>query len=330
MRASRRSFAIACFVSAACSRSEPPAPAPAPLPASAFALAPASSSASASPSASAPGCAMPSVYDSPIAVKPIGHTSLVLKLRFGDDRAASFKPRSRFPLGATRYKAEIAAYRLARALGLSNVPVAMPQTYPVAVLRDLLNKASAGARADDLFPDGDGIVRGALMPWIKYDVWPLEREPLKSRYDGWLTSRAAEIPDAEKSRARQVSTLVVFDYLTANWDRWSGGNVALDATTDTVLFVDNDGAFYEAPDATNLADQLAHVRRMTRFSKSFVKELRAMTLQKLEAAIGDEMPGLPLLSKKVLEMTDERRMRALKAIDAKIAEAGEADVLVFD
>ena len=41
--------------------------------------------------------------------------------------------------------------------------------------------------------------------------------------------------------------MIVFDYLTANWDRWSGGNVAEDSANGKLLFVDNDGAFYDPP-----------------------------------------------------------------------------------
>ena len=40
---------------------------------------------------------------------------------------AAYKPRSKLPLGDHRYKGEIAAYRLAVALGLDNVPRAIPR-----------------------------------------------------------------------------------------------------------------------------------------------------------------------------------------------------------
>src|SRR4051794_23234220 len=53
----------------------------------------------------------------PQSGRSIGTTSLVLKLKLEGGVDVAFKPRSRRPLGATRYKAEVAAYRVARALG---------------------------------------------------------------------------------------------------------------------------------------------------------------------------------------------------------------------
>ena len=86
----------------------------------------------------------------------------------------------------------------------------------------------------------------------------------------------ASVPDDQRALAGTVSTLVAFDYVTGNWDRWSGGNVAQDGATGNVLYVDNDGAFYESPPADALAHQLALLQRVRRFSKSFVDALRAL------------------------------------------------------
>src|SRR5580700_10938504 len=73
----------------------------------------------------------------PVAATSIGHTSYVLKLRLSDGAKAAFKPRSKLPLGDHRYRGEIAAYRLARALGLDNVPPAFPRAFDAATLRSL-------------------------------------------------------------------------------------------------------------------------------------------------------------------------------------------------
>ncbi|HSY25741.1 MAG TPA: hypothetical protein VK841_26660, partial [Polyangiaceae bacterium] len=75
----------------------------------------------------------PTVWDAyaharPVAAKSIGHTSYVLKVRFEGGLVAAFKPRSTLPLGRMRYRAEVAAFRLAHALGLSNVPPASAMT----------------------------------------------------------------------------------------------------------------------------------------------------------------------------------------------------------
>jgi hypothetical protein len=138
------------------------------------------------------------------------------------------------------------------------------------------------------------------------------------------------IPDEDRPTARAVSTMIVFDYLTANWDRWSGGNIARDGATGTVLYVDNDGAFYEAPPSSALAHQLALVREIRRFSRSFVAALRALDPATLKGALGEASPGEPFLPDRIVDAVDARRSTALSAIDARIAEAGEALTLAFD
>ena len=73
----------------------------------------------------------------PVLSRSLGHTSYVLKLSLEGGAVAVFKPRSRLPLGDHRYKGEIAAYRLATALGLDNVPRAIPRAFDAATLRAL-------------------------------------------------------------------------------------------------------------------------------------------------------------------------------------------------
>jgi hypothetical protein len=265
-----------------------------------------------------------------VSAKSIGHTSLVLKLGLEGGLVAAYKPRSNKPLGATRYKAEIAAYRIAEALGLSNVPVAMPRSFALEELRSALADGPSSAKVDELAPDLDGRVRGALMPWIKYETLPIEMGPKRAEWEGWLLGDAPPKTDADTRLASQISTMLVFDYYLANWDRWSGGNVALDRASGTLLFVDNDGALYASPDAAKLADQLATIRRMKRFSRRFVGALRAFSRQRLADAVGFEESDVPLLPARVLDAADERRAKLMKVLDAKTSgDAGES-ALVFE
>src|SRR6185436_15588425 len=183
-----------------------------------------------------------------------------------------FKPESK--RGKTRYRGEIAAYRLAVALHLNNVIPAVRRTFDAAELSGALD---TGAR--ELFGKEalvrDGKVRGAAMTWItKLEFLPLETPPWRARFASWLA--AGEIPDDQRALAAQISTLVVFDLLTGNWDRWSGANVGIDRATNTLLFVDNDGAFFDPPPPGPLAQQTAIVTKAERFSKSFVAALRKL------------------------------------------------------
>ena len=64
-----------------------------------------------------------------------------------------------------------------------------------------------------------------------------------------------------------------------------------------------------------------------RFSRRFVAALRTVDLAK---AFGDEAPGEPLLSPRVLTQTEARRKHVIAVIDAKIAKLGEPNVLAFE
>ncbi|AKV00890.1 hypothetical protein AKJ09_07553 [Labilithrix luteola] len=272
--------------------------------------------------------------------KPIGHTSVVFKLELTNGAKAVFKPASR--RGPLRYKGEIAAYRLASALGLVNVPPAFARTFDRAELLGALGGETSpgGELLKSEATGSDSKSKGSLVGWIdKLEFLPLEAEPLRSRWHGWLAKGNA-IPDepfdadagsplATRDLAAQTSTLVAFDYLTGNWDRWSGANVGFDRGKGLLLFVDNDGAFFENPPKDALARNTRILESVDRFSRGFIEHVRNLDERALAIAIADETPGAPLLSQKVLRTVLERRKELLRVVDAKIAANGEAETLFF-
>ncbi len=263
----------------------------------------------------------------PIAVKSIGHTSVVLKIDFSNGRRAAYKPSSK--RGKTRYKGEIAAYRLARALGLSNVPPAFFVPLREADLTAAAQGKDAALIGDEAIADGDGTVRGALIPWIpKLEFAAIETAKERARWEPWLFDGSSEIPEADRSTAGDISTLIAFDVLTGNWDRWSGGNVGA-GPAGHLLYIDNDGAFFDPVPPGPLAKEIALLQRTERFSRSFVEALRKLDADALAHAMGEESPGQPLLSASVLKGVAARRNTVLAAIDKKIAARGEAAVLFF-
>jgi hypothetical protein len=329
MRASKRFFASA-FCSAR-------APAASIARASAFVFAVSIASASAFVVAASIACASEATtWDAyararPVAAKSIGHTSYVLKVRFEGGLVAAFKPRSTLPLGRVRYRAEVAAFRLARALGLSNVPPASGMTLRAPDLAAAF-ATPEGRREFEAkaVPDPDGTLPGALIPWIDdYEVVPLESGALRAKWQAWLMDPASEPAAPDRTRAASISTLLAFDYLTANWDRWSGGNVAEHAATGELLFVDNDGAFYDPPPAANLASQLERLRHVVRFSRSFVAALRALSDARLREALAGTAEQ-PLFSDGVIAAALARRDTLLGVIDARMARAGEIATLAFE
>ncbi|WP_394848368.1 hypothetical protein LZC95_13000 [Pendulispora brunnea] len=262
----------------------------------------------------------------PASAKSIGHTSVVFKIDFSNGQRAAWKPRSK--RGKVRYKGEIAAYRLGRALGLPNVPLA----FPFHVAKEDLNKATKGKDAslldEEVIAEADGSVRGALIPWIpKLEFYPVETEKSRAEWEPWLF-KGAEIPEKDRIIAADISTLIAFDLITGNWDRWSGANLGANGPGGHLLFIDNDGAFFDPVPPGPLAKQTALLQRTERFSRSFVEALRKLDGDALSRAFGDES-GEPLLSAAVLKGVAARRATVLSIIDKKIAERGEAAVLFF-
>jgi hypothetical protein len=266
----------------------------------------------------------PYVSAAPIAAKSIGHTSYVLKVTLEGGAVAAYKPGSTLPLGKHRYKGEIAAYRLARALGLDNVPQAMPRAFSAAALRSAFPTPKGAADFDrKAIVDTHGLVHGALMPWITdYRILPLEDVSWRARWESWLMAPAARIPVEQESLAASISTMILFDYVTANWDRWSGGNVAREGADGRLLFVDNDGAFYEHPAEAPLAAQLEVVHRVVRCSQSFIAALRAIDHAKLREAMGDDTPGTQLLSDRVISGVETRIKTVLADLDGRGVKPG--------
>jgi len=191
----------------------------------------------------------------------------------------------------------------------------------------MLSDPKARELFDDEAIDEGGRVHGALMPWIdKLEFTPVESPAERARWQKWLSG--GDVADADKSVAAQISTLVVFDCLTGNWDRWSGANVGIDRATNTLLFVDNDAAFFD-PIPPAFAPQMALLKTVDRFSRSLVARLRMLDALVLADAFADEEPGTPLLPARVVSAADQRRKDVLAIIDEKIKSLGEGSVLYF-
>lgn len=271
----------------------------------------------------------PYLTASPSSAKSIGHTSVVFKLELSGGLTAAFKPESK--RGHSRYRGEVAAYRLGKTLGLRNVPPALARTFDGSALRAAAAKNDkALSLYDDEVIAHAGYVRGSLIPWIpSLEMLPIETDVWRAKWTKWLAADQQLAP-SDKELAAQISTLVVFDTLTGNWDRWSGANVGIDRATNTLLFVDNDGAFFEPAPAAPLARQLALLAKIDRYSKRFVNAVRALDAIALSDAIGEEFPGTPLLGANTLASVDERRRRVIGIIDDKIAKLGEAAVFAFE
>jgi hypothetical protein len=259
----------------------------------------------------------------PVGGKSVGHTSVVFKLKLEGGVDVAYKPRS--ARGGHRYRGEVAAYRLARALSLDNVPYATVRVFDYGALDRAVGREPIFA---EVVKESDGSVRGALIPWIKgLQLATVDQEGEIARWRAWLRAGGG-LPDDQATRrvAAQISTMLAFDYVTGNWDRWSGGNVGIDREKNELLFIDNDGAFLDPVPVKEMKRGADFFQGVDLYSRAFVTALRAVDLK---AAFGEEVPGEPLLSARVVAQTEARRKAALAIIDAKIARLGET-VLAFE
>lgn len=291
---------------------------------------------SAAPAASVSSNLIDPTYSTalPVRGKSIGHTSVVFKLSLDNGQIAAYKPRSH--VGGERFRGEIAAFRLARAWGLDNVPLVIARRFPAA---DLRAAVSSDAKAADLYSrevvaESNDTVRGALIPWIaKLEFLPLETTTERARWTPWLDDLGTPTPTfADASLAAQISTMILFDTMTGNWDRWSGGNIGVSrlgtkSGYDKVLYIDNDGAFFDPVPAGPLASEFELVKKSSRFSRSFVTALKNISETDLEKSLGEESPGKPLLPRKVIDAFFARRKSVLAIIDSKITANGDASTL---
>jgi len=262
----------------------------------------------------------------PKSGKPIGHTSVAYKLKFENGLEAAYKPDSK--RGRGRYKGEIAAYRLGVALGLSNVPPAMYRSFETSSIQKALHGEGLALFQEEAIVVS-GAVNGVLIPWIpKLEFLPLESDTWISKWKGWLST--ASVPEESKHLAGQISTLLAFDFVTGNWDRMSGANVGYDKASDTLLFVDNDGAFFDPVPKARNEKQFETLRHTVRFSRSFIAALRGFTEEDAKRVLGETDGNVPLLSANVIRQTIERRGRVLALVEAKIKELGESAVLYFE
>jgi hypothetical protein len=263
----------------------------------------------------------------PRSGKSVGHTSVVFKLELTNGKKVAWKPNAKKVRG--RWRGEVAAWRLGEALGLPNVPLACARTFDAAAIGAALapNADASKLFADEAIVEG-GKVRGAIIPWIDgLQFWPLEKEPVRAEVQRWLKGANA-IPEDKLDLARQASTLVAFDFLTSNWDRYSGGNVGLDATGKTVLFIDNDAAFTDGPPREQLARNRTLVDGVDRFSRGFVAKVRELGDERLGRVFG-EAGGGPLLPEPVLLAFAKRRAELLAIVDAKAKRSGDAETFFF-
>jgi hypothetical protein len=268
-------------------------------------------------------------------IKPnLGGTSLSLRVDFANGARASFKPEQIHPQSDPRR--EVAAYRMDRLLEIGHVPPSKPIKFTVAELlaaTDPSKRTQMAARFTDEARAKNGELRGMVYWWIPEirDFWldgveghdPAAMQQLMS-----YMQIGAEVPAKHAALIDQFATLIVFDALIDNADRWSGSNTKVSPDYKTLYFMDNSLSFSRFPKGHE--SNLKMLQRMQVFPRGLIKRLRELTHDKITAALdlGDDPAGLgPLLTPEETRALIARRDRVIEHIDQLIAQHGEDAVL---
>ena len=263
-----------------------------------------------------------------------GGSSISLRLDFEGGWRAAFKPDQTNEQTVPRK--EIAAYRMSRLLGLESVSPAVGRAFP---LKDLIDKMDEGSR--DLVPrvleqtivDEAGMVNGELSWWIpvivdaKIESLAIDSIDGMTAWHKYLTIGAAE-PYSGRSLLPQISSMVAFDYLINNSDRWSGSNAKSSTDGKTLFYMDNTLSFGPVPEGSPKArTMLEHVQK---FSRTLIRRLRSLEEADVRAAMAaNRGPYAHLLTDNEVAAVLFRRERLVQYVDGLIADFGETEVLCY-
>jgi hypothetical protein len=274
--------------------------------------------------------------------KSIGSTSIVLKLPLDGGAFAAFKPDTR--RHRERWRAEIAAWRLAHALKLEGVPPSVPRVVKISTLMKSVASEKAHKKITQQVVVRDDLVVGAMIAWLP-NIHPLalEREPLRTAWGEWLAQHGPETPieervsnadlhdlDVARPLMAQISSMVVFDQLTGNRDRWSGANVMIDETGTRLVFLDNNLAFDATIDREQTKKRAHTLARVERFSRSLIDAVRALDRDAITHIFSVDHEGAPLLRDDQIDAVMQRRAELLAHVDALVGKHGDERVLCFD
>jgi hypothetical protein len=254
-----------------------------------------------------------------------GGSSISFRLDFADGSRAAFKPEQINPQTVPRK--EVAAYRINRWLGFNMVPPATMRTFHrddlVGKLPNENGFLAARINAETIF-DAEGFTRGEVSYWIPV-ILDSHLDTLDNVLSWWRWMTVGEeIPPERVNLMQQLSSLLLFDLLTNNSDRFSGGNLMTSKDGKVLFWMDNTFGFQVEPEG--------HLRcrtylfRCQKFSRKTVAQLRGLDMAELKRALASE-PGV--LSEAEMASVIARKDVGLRYVDGLIAQFGADKVLVF-
>ena len=268
-----------------------------------------------------------------LAFAPVGTTSVVLKTRLSDDTRIALRPRSvDHPRG---WIAEIAAFRIARFLGMDEVPPVAIRSIKRAELHehlDIDDEAKKIEFENRITWASDGTALAAAVPWISGMQESLLDTTRIHDWPAWLQIKAPPPPDDQLTIARDLSVTLCFDWLIGNFDRFSGGNLRLDESGKRIVIRDHNLAFVTPFPEAQMPLMRQRMQRVERFSSSFVTGLRALDEAALRQLFVDDENIIhePLLNDAQINDVMARRAELLGRLEALSADdANESARILF-
>lgn len=247
-----------------------------------------------------------------------GGTALSLRLSLEGRLQAIYKPQQTHSWSSPRK--EVAAYRIDRRLGLNAVPpcVLRPLRRDVLFARLSPRHAYVEPRvASETVFDADGCTHGSAALWIP-DLTESGLDTLRE-VAAWSRALGGEGDEEPEAILVQLSSLLLFDVVIDNHDRFSGGALLSSPDREMLYAIDNSVGFGE--DAIPNDRCWTLLRRCKKFSARFVEALRRLD--------GPSLDTHDVLSAREGEAVVARARRALAYVDELISERGRSSVLVF-
>jgi hypothetical protein len=258
-----------------------------------------------------------------------GGSSLSFRVDFADGSRGAFKP-AQTNLQTIPRK-EVAAYRINRLLGLNAVAPSTPRLVNRSDILSHLHPDTQPSlpriRAETIF-DPRGNTAGVMMYWI-----PAIKDSGLDTAEGiaqttqWLTV-GQPIPANKHALAAQVSDMLVFDFLIANPDRYSGGNMMTNEDGSRLYFMDNTLSFFIEPEGHEKTRTALH--RAQRFSWRLYQALDRLSADGLTQTFSQASEGdYEILTQPEIRAVVARRDVVKKYMDGLAATLGAGEVFYF-
>jgi hypothetical protein len=286
------------------------------------------------------------------AEKGSGGRTLAFKVTLESGVQAYYKPEQR--LASANWYAEVAAFYLDRALGLGRVP---PVVSRRLAWKQLEAAAVGDSRSKTVAVDRTGNVRGALIAWLPdellaagtppgWEAWlcnepwnPLNVTPYQSAAtykqglaaqrqrrtggEGAALGKREAPPPARDDLPAELSDMIVFDFLTANAERFGDDNANLLTlgAKGPLVFLDNGSGFSPGPAQQGVLN--ARLSAVSKFRWRTIDALRALDVKTLKATMAADPLG-PILDAAMLRGLEARRTAVLEHVAREEKRFGDA------